>query len=155
MSDNYRDKIQEIRARRQGGMEMGRQNGSNQPGSGMGAEQAAAATLGGVGATTTNKSGDRIASNIGGRSNLQTVQETQTAAPLFAPGTSPFGTDKVSLSLEGQIAMMEQRGQNKLSSVDLGYTNRSTILPVKNGIYVKVEPPGTYRLAYHNRTSTN
>jgi hypothetical protein len=47
--------------------------------------------------------------------------------------------------------MMEFRGVNKTGSVDLGYTNRIPILPIRSGIFVKVEPPGTYRLVYNYR----
>lgn len=64
---------------------------------------------------------------------------------------SPWLRDRVTLSLEAQISMIEQRANYRANTVDLGYTNRLTILPVRPGMYVKVEPTGCYRLTYHNR----
>jgi len=64
---------------------------------------------------------------------------------------SPWLRDRVTLSLEAQISMIEQRANYRTNMVDLGYTNRISILPLRQGIYVKVEPTGGYRMVYHNR----
>ncbi len=64
---------------------------------------------------------------------------------------SPWLRDRVTLSLEAQISMIEQRANYRMNMVDLGYTNRISILPIRAGIYVKVEPTGGYRMVYHNR----
>lgn len=73
------------------------------------------------------------------------------AALLGADFKSPWLRDRVTLSLEGQIAMIEQRAHARVGMADLGYSNRISILPLRPGMYVKIEPPGTYRLTYHNR----
>lgn len=77
--------------------------------------------------------------------------ETDSAPLLGADFKSPWLRDRVTLSLEGQIAMIEQRAHTRVSTADLGYSNRMSILPLRSGIYVKIEPPGTYRLVYNNR----
>ena len=64
---------------------------------------------------------------------------------------SPWLRDRVTLSLEAQISMIEQRANYRVNMVDLGYTNRISILPLKPGIFVKIEPTGGYRMVYHNR----
>jgi hypothetical protein len=64
---------------------------------------------------------------------------------------SPWLKDRVTLSLEAQIAMIEQRANYRLTLADLGYTNRTNILELVPGIFCKVEPTGCYRLVYHNR----
>jgi hypothetical protein len=146
MSDNYRDKIQEIRARRRGGVEMPKQYQANGTGVGedMGINQVGAAGI------------NRASSNITGqttqtRNNAAIPQQEAVESPFGPDFKSPWLRDRVSLSLEGQIAMMEMRGNQKVNSTDLGYTNRSTVLPIRSGIFVKVEPPGTYKLSYNNR----
>ena len=90
-------------------------------------------------------------------------QEAQQAAPIAAASLSPeqsilgvdfkspWMRDRVSLSLEAQISMMEMRANYRLSLADLGYTNRISIMSVRPGVYIKVEPTGCYRMAYHNR----
>ncbi len=136
MSEDYRDKIQEIRARRRGNAQQ--YTPQSAPG-GPGGPSIYDLTAG-VGA-------NRVAPSLG--VNVAQVQpEERVLGPDFK---SPWLRDRVTLSLEGQIAMMELRGANKVSQVDLGYTNRIPILPIRPGIYVKVEPPGTYRLSYHYR----
>lgn len=83
------------------------------------------------------------------------VASTHEVAPeqnvLGVDFKSPWLKDRVTLSLEGQIAMVEQRGNYRTNLADLGYTNRIPILPLKQGIYVKVEPTGGYRKVYHDR----
>lgn len=64
---------------------------------------------------------------------------------------SPWLRDRVTLSLEAQISMIEQRANFRTNMADLGYTNRISILPLKSGIFVKIEPTGCYRMVYHNR----
>lgn len=80
------------------------------------------------------------------------AQETlDSTALLGVDFKSPWLRDRVTLSLEAQISMIEQRANYRQNSVDLGYTNRMSILPVRPGMFVKVEPTGCYRLTYHNR----
>lgn len=79
------------------------------------------------------------------------VQEVQDQSLLGVDFKSPWLRDRVSLSLEAQIAMMEQRSTYRMNIADLGYTNRLSIVPVRPGIFVKVEPTGCYRLVYNNR----
>lgn len=101
-----------------------------------------------------------------GRDSVQigvSPHEAQLAAPIAASGLtpdtnilgvdfkSPWLKDRVSLSLEAQIAMMEMRGNYRLNLADLGYTNRMSIMQVRPGMFIKVENTGCYRLAYHNR----
>lgn len=139
MSEDYRDKIQEIRARRRGGPQSYTPAGS-QPGQ-PGASLSPYDITPQVGA---NKVGPSLGVNV--------AQATPTTESILGPDfKSPWLRDRVTLSLEGQIAMMELRGATRVNSVDLGYTNRIPILPIRPGIYVKVEPPGTYRLQYHYR----
>ncbi|MCL5773266.1 MAG: hypothetical protein M1536_02665 [Firmicutes bacterium] len=64
---------------------------------------------------------------------------------------SPWLRDRVSLSLEAQIMMVEQRASMKLGLADLGYTNKMNILPLRSGVFVKIEPTGCYRMVYNNR----
>lgn len=89
--------------------------------------------------------------------------EAQLVAPIAAPGLmpdqsvlgvdfkSPWLRDRVSLSLEAQIAMMEMRANYRLTLADLGYTNRISILPIRPGIFIRIEPTGCYRMVYNNR----
>jgi hypothetical protein len=89
--------------------------------------------------------------------------EAQLVAPIAAPGLmpdqsvlgvdfkSPWLRDRVSLSLEAQIAMMEMRANYRLTLADLGYTNRISLLPIRPGIFIKIEPTGCYKMVYHNR----
>ena len=89
--------------------------------------------------------------------------EASLVAPIAAPSLmpdrdvlgvdfkSPWLRDRVSLSLEAQIAMMEMRANYRLSLADLGYTNRISILPVRPGIFIRIEPTGCYKMTYHNR----
>jgi hypothetical protein len=75
-----------------------------------------------------------------------------TARPNLLEGLkSPWLKDRVTLSLEGQIAMLEQRNAGGIRVADLGYTNRIPVVSLRPGMFVKIEPPGTYRLVYHNR----
>lgn len=134
MAEDYRDKIQEIRARKRGTSYTPQTPGG--PGGPSAYEMAP-----GVGS-------NRVAPSIG--INIAT-QEPDLKDVLPAGFVSPWLKDRVTLSLEGQIAMMELRGNARVNNVDLGYTNRIPILPIRPGIYVRVEPPGTYRLCYHYR----
>jgi hypothetical protein len=134
VAEDYRDKIQEIRARKRG------TGYTPQTPGGPGGPSAYELTPG-VGA-------NRVAPSIG--INIAT-QEPDLKDVLPAGFVSPWLKDRVTLSLEGQIAMMELRGNARVNNVDLGYTNRIPILPIRPGIYVRVEPPGTYRLCYHYR----
>ncbi|MBI3929756.1 MAG: hypothetical protein HY319_29720 [Armatimonadetes bacterium] len=128
MRDDYKDKIEQIRARRGNRDEY-------TPGNAAGANYNPTPSIGrtqvsGVGVGEANDTG---AIDLG---------------PNFH---SPWLRDRVTLSLEGQIAMIEQRSTFRVNLADLGYTNRFSILPLRPGIFVKIEPPGTYRLVYHHR----
>ena len=131
MADDYRDKIEQIRARRSAspfspGANQGGGSGFD-PGQALGAQRRG---VGGVG--------------------LAPVQDT--ARPNLLEGLkSPWLRDRVTLSLEGQIAMLEQRNAGGIKVADLGYTNRIPVVSLRPGLFVKIEPPGTYRLVYHNR----
>ena len=125
MADDYRDKIEQIRARR-----------SADPfsrGPGFDPKQAAGAQR-------------RSTNTIG----ITPVQDT--ARPNLLEGLkSPWLKDRVTLSLEGQIAMLEQRNSGGIRVADLGYTNRIPIVSLRPGMFVRIEPPGTYRMRWHNR----
>lgn len=139
MPEDYKDKIQEIRSRRQ--------NNYQAPASsaGAGASPYDPSPNVGVGAGR----GVAPSTNVG---QIGVQNQTPTTESLFGPDfKSPWLRDRVTLSLEGQIAMMEFRSVAKTNQVDLGYTNRIPILPIKSGIFVKIEPPGTYRLVYNYR----
>lgn len=128
MADDYRDKIEQIRARRSA-------NPFAPTGGGPGFDPNQA-----IGAQKRNISGVGIAP----------VQDT--ARPNLLEGLkSPWLKDRVTLSLEGQIAMLEQRNAGGVRVADLGYTNRIPVVSLRPGLFVKIEPPGTYRLVYHNR----
>ena len=47
--------------------------------------------------------------------------------------------------------MLEQRNAGGIRVADLGYTNRIPVVSLRPGLFVKIEPPGTYRLVFHNR----
>ncbi|MFH0802005.1 MAG: hypothetical protein V2A78_06420 [bacterium] len=84
----------------------------------------------------------------GAASSLGDVGAVSGQQVFGADFRSPWMRDRVTLSLEAQIAMMEQRATARLTLADLGYTNRTNVLELRPGIYVKVEPTGCYRLAY-------
>ena len=126
MADDYRDKIDQIRARRSA-------NPFAPKGGGFDASTA-------IGAQRRNTAGVGIA------------PVTDTARPNLIEGLkSPWLRDRVTLSLEGQIAMLEQRNAGGIRVADLGYTNRIPVVSLRPGLFVKIEPPGTYRLVFHNR----
>lgn len=64
---------------------------------------------------------------------------------------SPWLRDRVNLSTEAQIALIEQRASARTSIADLGYTNRILNMPMRKGVYLKIEPTGCYRLSWNNR----
>jgi hypothetical protein len=143
VSEDYRDKIQEIRARRRGGG----QTSSYTPGGGAGG-----GLPGGGGLSPYDLTPQVGANKVGPSLGINIASNTPTTESILGPDfKSPWLRDRVTLSLEGQIAMMELRSGTKVSNVDLGYQNRIPILPIRPGIYVRVEPPGTYRLCYHYR----
>ncbi len=127
MAEDYRDKIEQIRARRSR-----EPFGAARPG-GFDPQQALGAQRRGV-------------------SNVGIAPVTDTARPNLLEGLkSPWLKDRVTLSLEGQIAMLEQRNAGGIRVADLGYTNRIPVVSLRPGMFVKIEPPGTYRLVFHNR----
>lgn len=127
MADDYRDKIEQIRARRSANPFIGGGGPGFDPSQAIGAQRRAA-----VGVTPT--------------------PVHDTARPNLLEGLkSPWLRDRVTLSLEGQIAMLEQRNAGGVRVADLGYTNRIPVVSLRPGLFVKIEPPGTYRLVFHNR----
>ena len=127
MADDYRDKIEQIRARRSANpFTPGGGGGGFDPSQAVGAQRR----------------------NVG--VGITPVQDP--ARPNLLEGLkSPWLRDRVTLSLEGQIAMLEQRNAGGIRVADLGYTNRIPVVSLRPGLFVKIEPPGTYRLVYHNR----
>jgi hypothetical protein len=87
----------------------------------------------------------------GGIGGAAPIAEIPDQSVLGVDFKSPWLRDRVSLSLEAQIAMMEQRATYRANIADLGYTNRLSIIPIRPGIFIKVEPTGCYRLVYNNR----
>ena len=79
------------------------------------------------------------------------MQPDAAATALGVDTKSPWLRDRVTLSLEAQIHMIEMRANYRLNTADLGYTNRTSITSVSPGIYVKVEPTGCYRMVYNDR----
>ena len=101
MSDDYRDKIQEIRARR----------GKTQSYTPQGP---APGTPGGKSAyeLTPGVGSNRVAPSLG----INIAQQAPTAAEILGPDfKSPWLKDRVTLSLEGQISMMELRGNTRVN----------------------------------------
>lgn len=133
--DDYKDKIAQIRARRHQEMQAGAASGSS--------KAAAYDPSQGIGAKPRPQ---QPVSSLG----LKEVSD-RNEPDIFEGIKSPWSVDRVRLSIDGQIAMMEQRSQMRVNVADLGYTNRIPILSLRPGLFVKVEPPGTYRLVYHNR----
>ena len=128
MADDYRDKIEQIRARRSANPFAPGGGGGFDPNQAIGAQR-------------------RNANNTVGIAPVQ-----DTARPNLLEGLkSPWLRDRVTLSLEGQIAMLEQRNAGGIRVADLGYTNRIPVVSLRPGLFVKIEPPGTYRLVFHNR----
>ncbi|MCD4784647.1 MAG: hypothetical protein K8T10_12570 [Candidatus Eremiobacteraeota bacterium] len=85
--------------------------------------------------------------------SVQRVSERKGPAEgvLGAVTRSPWLRDRVTLSLEAQIAMIEMRANYRLTLADMGYHNRLKIAPIRPGVFLKVEPTGCYRMSYHNR----
>lgn len=77
--------------------------------------------------------------------------EAVEVSTLQGGAPSPWLFDRVTLSLEAQIAMIEMRATQRLTLADIGYTNRQSMINIKPGVFLKVEPTGCYRLAYNNR----
>lgn len=86
---------------------------------------------------------------VNAANNVQGVNTDDAASILGADFKSPWLRDRVTLSLEGQIAMMEQRTQARYNVVDLGYSNRNSSVSLNQGMSVEIEPPGTYKLVYN------
>ncbi|HXE72084.1 MAG TPA: hypothetical protein VNO81_05445 [Candidatus Nitrosotenuis sp.] len=125
MAQDHRDKIEQIRARRGGG--------------GWGRDSVQ------IGVTPYDPTPQV------GQVGISETGDKDPMALLGADFKSPWLRDRVTLSLEGQIAMIEARSTYGINMVDLGYSNRISILQIRPGIYVKLEPTGCYRLTYHNR----
>jgi hypothetical protein len=133
LAEDPRDKIEQIRARR------GRE--SYQPGA------AGGMTPGSTVSPFDNR--PQVGVTQVGVDGIGMPQDTDSF--LGVDFKSPWLRDRVTLSLEGQIAMIEQRATYRVSAVDLGYTNRITLMPLRPGIFVKCEPTGCYKLVYNNR----
>ncbi len=91
------------------------------------------------------------AGGVQGSAGVQSVHGADDGASsiLGADFKSPWLRDRVTLSLEGQMALLEQRGAARTNIVDLGYANRNSFVSFGNGSSVQIEPPGTYRLMYN------
>ncbi len=125
MADNHQDKIEQIRARRsRDSMQIGYNPYDTQRQQPM----------------------DNVASASAAR-NVQGVND-EGPSILGADFKSPWLRDRITLSLEGQMALIEQRAAGK-TIVDLGYSNRNSFVSFSNGASVQIEPPGTYRLMYN------
>jgi len=85
--------------------------------------------------------------------SVRRVSESRGPAEgvLGAVTRSPWLRDRVTLSLEAQIAMIEMRANYRLTLADMGYHNRQKLISIRPGIFLKVEPTGCYRMSYHNR----
>lgn len=85
--------------------------------------------------------------------SVQRVGESRGPAEGVMGGVtrSPWLRDRVTLSLEAQIAMIEMRANYRLTLADMGYHNRLKITSIRPGVFLKVEPTGCYRMSYHNR----
>ncbi|MFH1454063.1 MAG: hypothetical protein ABIH00_08835 [Armatimonadota bacterium] len=70
---------------------------------------------------------------------------------------SPWLQDRVSLSLNGQLAMVELRSFTGIKASDLSYINREKIVVISisdstgKPIFIEIDPSGCYRVMYHNR----
>ncbi len=131
MADNYRDKIEEIRAKKSRDPYSGSSLSGYDPHQALAAQRQALTSA---------------------KSITPAMPVQDTAKPNVIEGLkSPWLKDRVTLSLEGQLAMLEQRNAGGIRVADLGYTNRIPVASLRPGLFVKIEPPGTYRLVYHNR----
>lgn len=74
------------------------------------------------------------------------VTAAETAAILEIKG--PWQRDQVTLSMEAKLLLLELRASAKLDLTDLAYANSITILELRSGIYVRIEPTGCYRLCW-------
>lgn len=131
MADNYREKIEEIRSKRSRDPFGGGGLTGYDPHQALAAQRRA------------------LTSSVG---ITPAMPVNDTAKPNVIDGLkSPWLKDRVTLSLEGQLAMLEQRNAGGIRVADLGYTNRIPVVSLRPGMFVKIEPPGTYRLVFHNR----
>lgn len=149
MAEDYKDKIQEIRARRGRGSAQSYSPGqSNSPfdNTGQVGANRAAPTLGvnvlAGGASTSTSAGVGGATGVGGPGVVDAPRK---------PGevSSPWSYDRVTLSQAGQIAMLETRGLQRLP--ETGFNQTYNIIPIKPGWFIQRETPGTYRRVYHYR----
>ena len=79
------------------------------------------------------------------------VAEREQVAVPGVDFRSPWLRDRVSLSMEAQLSMIESRAAYRLTLADLGYTNKINVQEIRPGIYCKIESTGCYRLAYNDR----
>ena len=77
--------------------------------------------------------------------------EREQPQVLGADFRSPWQRDRVSLSMEAQLSMIEMRGSYRLTLADLGYTNKINVQEIRPGIFCKIEPTGCYRMGYNDR----
>lgn len=73
---------------------------------------------------------------------------TPTATGAISDIKGPWMRDQITLSMEAKLILLESRASHQLSLSDLNYTNSVTILELRNGIYVKIEPTGCYCLSW-------
>lgn len=72
-----------------------------------------------------------------------------SAASVLQEIKGPWQRDQTTLSMEAKLLLLESRASSQLTLADLNYTNSITILELRDGIYVKIEPTGGYCLSWH------
>lgn len=71
-----------------------------------------------------------------------------SAASVLQEIKGPWLRDQTTLSMEAKLLLLESRASSQLTLADLNYTNSITILELRDGIYVKLEPTGGYCLSW-------
>ena len=78
--------------------------------------------------------------------------ESAAMKALNAIAIKPWGQDRVTLTLQAQLLMVEHRGSlQSIANMNLDYRNRISILEFSPGLYLKIEPTGCYKVSYNNR----
>lgn len=92
----------------------------------------------------------RDAVTVGGAEAVGAAGQDAALNALRSMGVKPWGQDRVTLTLKAQMLMVEQRANvNSIARMNLDYRNQITILELKPGFYLKIEPDGCYRLSYN------
>lgn len=94
---------------------------------------------------------DRDRTTIGGVAPVDQLTGAAALTPeelALAQIRWPGARDRVTLSLEAQVLLLEQRAKSGLDLTDLTYTNTLSSVELRPGLYVKAESIGTYRLSW-------